>query len=1241
MHCNKFAMRSLILSVVWLVFIFSFGFCAPESYPRPWENGGWVAQNEHIADLGFVEIWFVLEPTKNVSQWDALGLMLPFQESLEESKVEEIFDECTRIGCAAIGPLGSAVRSKQFADDAVYYTRLGQAVPVPAGAATVEPMYVLNLFNYVQNWKSAMGNALDAAEETGAEVNGKRAALVQFLGAMRRSGICDRDYAGPSAGICLGAIQDLSCNSTGLWDSIPDMKWYPKCMRSEWVVSAALDNRYANVTLGYNDALDQLEVLRGGAEEKKAEADDVNGMLSMHELNRITISAQSTDVAGVSSIRNGYSQANAEYAEANSFMATAERTAGYRGDGWYKEQYSALLAATRKYDDFITAARSLMENAQTVVGQQKSLAEAELQNAEQNSGSLTQNGQLHLRLAQEACAFADAENALGIRFEKYSECRMHARIASMNVETENTTALDVAIAEADALIKKAEIDGVDASAEKALLKIVKERKPASSLSMLASIKDGILEKAASRYAGLPRERARLMAIVNGGGSQLSFLKTWFEGEACYAGETLDYACALGKLSSMEESYARINDEVLLRAGEAVGNALLVDYYETSTAADLHGESTYNLVVRARNTLVIGADNVIFEFPAGTELRKVDLTDGEDRVRVVAYEDGIATIQLYNIGAGEEVVLQFSRDYVPCTTSGYRTSAVGDVDGDADVVESMDLDCSVYAESILVGDEIERAVLDGEEFGVSDGILRAQIGAGTHELELAREVQDAYSISRGLETANMIGTKTSVGYMLDITPQIDLDYIPIIVDESARNPTKLEVFAYTGERITNKRELGAGVVYFELNGLEEGETATVRVRYEFSDARSYAEQEISSLSNMGLGGLARAYLNNASALFAAGNYEAALSALDMAKAQMEKDAKESSKLSEKHQKLQDEIGRKLSELQAAIEAAEAQGVEDTYVDEMQARADYLEEMLSRNLTATSTASPLEDVDMGWEGKELTKIQKYSKDGEAKIKKEWMVLGVDDANMSAAIEKLEEKNAFFSGTMKLDDGVGALAALQKARAALEVLKSEYDAAGANEKNALHVAVGDAIETLSKYEDERNSVPRGHSVASIFLKSPSWIMEKLVGLNQSDDTDAAVSEVSSLEGEMEGVLRVLKGESERIGKSVDDLYSEEKGSMDEASRNAVETAVESAESYYNQKHYVKSILGYENALALVGNINENDTDMLILATTALLIIGIVVVLLLRGGKSLLPEYGKKEHARKLKKYVEEDLE
>ncbi|MEW5996817.1 MAG: hypothetical protein AB1657_04450 [Candidatus Micrarchaeota archaeon] len=1227
-------MRLLVLSAFSIVLLLSFASGAQESYPRPWENDGWIAGNGYIMDLGVWEMWYSITPTANISQMDALGLMLPFHESLEESEVEQLFSECPE-GCAAKGPLGTAVRHKQFADELATYTQLGQAaaiMPVPAVSVPVEAAYSWNLYNYVGNWKGVMENALFSAELGGADVNGRRAALEALLGDIRRSGICGPDYAGPGAGLCFIVVDDTACDSSGLWDSIPDMGWYPPCVRAQWRTAAALEEKHADARAAWGDATDQLYALKTVAGEKRAEADDAIYGLSVHNLDKIYLGAESTDVSGVASIRDGYAAVMGEYSEANRLMAGVESAWGERDAGWYKEQYSALLSAAFAYEDVKESSAGLIEDAVGVAEEAGRLAIADLGAAEAMEGRLMQNGQQHLDLARAACGIAEAETSLGTKFGMYAECRMHARIATSNPEMENSTEFAVALAETRSAIAKAEEDGIDTAMERALLGIVEEKRPADSISILMRVREGLLRKAEVMYGRLPEERKELLSVIDGGGQQLAFLRTWFENEECYSGERLDYWCGLGGLGGMESSYSRIRDEVVQRANGAVGNALFVDYHETTTAASLSGESAYALLIEVKNRLGIGGENIAFGVPAGAELRTMDLVEGRERVRTVAYEGGVATIQLYNISPHEEIMLAFSKNYTPCTASDYGRSAVGDVYGNAKVTESMELYCTAGVDSIYVGEDAERAGIDGSWHVLHNGMLTARLPAGRHDFILVSEVPDAYAISKGTETATTIGTKTTVEYMIDIMPAMGLDYVPVWVDESGKSPGRMDIFAYTGERITNKRE-SSGVAYFEVNGLEEGRLAKVRVRYEFLDARGYVERRLSELENATLGQQAQAYFNNASALYGAGDYDGALAALGDVDAQIEKEGRANAKLFEKHQKLVDETSRKAAELGGAIAAAERAGVTGGYVDEMAARKGYLEEMLAKNLSPAATTSPLEDVDLGWEGRELKKIEKYLKDGEKRIKKEWMALGVDDRNLSAAVDSMEEKNAAFSGTMMFEDGIAALAALQEADAALQNVKARQDAASAEMESALERMLGEARETAAEYREERDAIPRSHRLVSLFEKSPSWIEGRLDALSGSADVGEAMGEVSALNGEMNGVIGFLEGEGARLGASVRELYEESRGGMDESGRAGMDEAIRMAEDYYERKQYAKAILAYENALEALRESGGGDDGILVLGVTALLVIGVVLFLLLGKAGPGLPKGGQHQ-LRRLKK-------
>jgi hypothetical protein len=877
-----------------------------------------------------------------------------------------------------------------------------------------------------------------------------------------------------------------------------------------------------------------------------------------------------------------------------------------------------------------------VEDATVLVGEIRDDAYHALAEA-RGSPRLTVDGQEQLRLAENACAFADSETKLGVQFEQYNLCRKHARLALSDTSIEADAAYQAALDETDKLLTDAERDWINTIDERALYNIVAGRKPTDAPEILAGIRESILGKAEVMYGDLPEERERAITLIDGGGNSFAYLRSRLEREECYSGNQLDYGCAIGDLKRMHVGYMDVMNQTAREAGQVVSNSILVDYYETTTVASLEDDSEYVLVVRARNILQMDAENVVFEVPAGAEIGKIDLVEGGERVRTVAYQDGVATIQLIQVAAGEDVLLEFRTGYRPCVAANIRTSAVGDSIGGAKVSRNMGLRCSVQVSAIEVGTAYTTAVLDGVSHSISDGILKARILEGAHQLELVERVSEAYDLDKETELVTTTGMLTTVSYMINIAPKMDLDMVPVWVDESGKRPRSIDVFGYTGEQIKNVKKDGTGIVYFEVNGLEDGKLAKVRVRYEFSNMSSYVGDRIEELEGIDMGSEAMAHLGNASDLYASGNYAGALAALQDAESQMEKDAKEAAKMAAKDGELRAEITEKVDELRNAISAGDANGVGSPYVPEMRARLGVLESALAQNLSPGATSSPLEDVDLGWEGKEITKIQKYVKDGEARVKKEWMALGVDDANLSSAVSRLEAQDAVFSGTMALEDGVLALAALNDAQAALDSLKARESEKDREERSALAGILGEANQVLSGYEDEYSDLPSGHSLLSLFGKKPSEIRARLTALNRSTNTGAAIAEASQLKAGMESVLDFLDGESARLMASANDIYTESKEAIGESEGQGIENSLELAQDYRDSGKYVKSILASENAIVGLGNATGDvDNGMLVLALTALLVIGAMALLLFRKG-GFMPAGGggrNRPTLRKLKK-------
>ncbi|MDD2655048.1 MAG: hypothetical protein PHQ80_00050 [Candidatus ainarchaeum sp.] len=1204
---------------------------AQTSYPRTWEDDRWVANNEHIMDLGFFEIWYVVERTGDISRMDALGLMLPFHESLEEAGLEQLVPECHRIGCNSSSELGNALRYKGYADETLMLVRLESVAPESIDSI-YRSIYQWYLSRYVGNWKNAMDYSLRAVEREAAEVNGRRLAVEAAMEEVNRSGICELGYAGPANWICHASIDDVRCDSSGLEDSIPDMTWYPACMRAHWETAAVLSEKNDNMMESWAEAKAKLSELEAYSLDSNAQADIIMGLMEETGLGSITVSAETSDIGGVASIRDEYVIMLGEYKYGKAAMERASKRDGELN--WYKTNYDAYFEAATYYDDIVANGALLLEDAEEVVADIRDEAHAALA-AAQRSTRMTEAGRAHLAEAETACNIADADTKLGVQFEQYGSCRMHARRVLDGTDIEQAAEYESALAEVEGLIANAEKDDINTIGEVALFTIVKDRKPTDAVEILSRIKTSILGKAEVQYGNLPEEREKAMALIEGGGSGFAFMKSWLEKEECYSGDELDYGCAIGSLKMMHNGYMSITNATAARAGEAVGNSMVVDYYETTTSASLDEDSEYALVVRARNTLPMDAENVVISVPAGAEIGKMDLTDGAERVRTVAYQDGIATIQLVRVSAGEDVMLEFRKEYRPCVASGIRASAIGDSIGGAKVSRQMSLSCSMRVNSISVGSEFDSAVLDGTTHAVTDGMLNVRITKGAHSLTIIEYVADAYVVGKNTELVTTAGTTTTVAYMIDFSPKIDLDMVPIWVDESGKSPKSIDVFGYTGEQIKNVKKDGTGIVYFEINGLEADKLAKVRVRYEFSNMSSYVGDRIDELEGVYMGSEARAFLGNASSSYAAGDYAGALAALQNAETQLEKDAKAAAKVAEKDNGLRAKISEKAAELRGAINVGEENDVGSQYLPEMRARLSSLDGALAQNLSPGATTGPLEDVDLGWEGKEITKIQKYLKDNEVKIKKDWMVLGVDDANLSSAISMLEAQDAVFSGTMTLEDGMFALAALEDAQVALDALKVREEVRDAEERSALSSLIAGANDVLSEYEGEYSDLPSGSSLLSLFEKKPNEIKTRLTALNRSANTDAAVAEAARLKADMESVLSFLNGESLRVIASASDLYTESKGAMGEEEKQDVENSLEMAQEYLDGGRYVKSILASENAVRALANTKRSDSGLLVLAATALLVIGAVALLLFRKGGAW-PSGGKRTGPalRKLKK-------
>ncbi len=1187
--------------LVFLVFLVSSVSAVEEVYPRPWDDAGWVSENRYISDLGLWELWWTpVNPHVNLSEHEADSIIYAFQPSLEGLGLNRLCPESRET--ASEQGLGDAAYYKSWADKATEGCGMESLAFGPLGPAACTKTVI----DYVGNWKQAMGRALDGLGDEAGALNAKRAELQYEIEFLENQGVCEAGYSGPGTGYCYVVVDDVDCDYSGIWEHVPETGWLPECVRKIWDAESALDEKCQNISNGWGEMQGQLGELRSGAYAEQAEALAKEEMLEYHRLDKITVGPQEAKLGEGRTIAQRYLMLKGELAEAQDLIE------GISKSDAYAEQYNGMADAYSLFSEANWEGDSLLEDAQEVVDGAGAAATAAMEEASYESSE--GGGDVRaLQTAETHCYAAESTDRLGEAYYEFSQCRYYSELAKKSEEPD--LALEVLKAELDGMIANAGRDGIDTARERTALTMIELYGGRNSYSVLSNLKEGLLEKAGVQYLGLPAKREETLKMIAAGGSEWEYLYAGLVGEDCYYGEMLDYACALGSLRDMDETYDAILEEALAKRQELVENSLEVTALESVGFADLHGPSPYVLSAIIENPLSLWAENVEVKVPTEAELRGIDIIEGAERVKVVSWSGSKATIRLKNISPKETITIVFSTELWPCRKTSSRREAIGALDGSAEISEITKVYCSIPVDGIFVG-EGDKAYVDGVGASVNDGAVNRKLSNGAHTVDVRWTDANAYSLWQEQEYLNTVGGKTTVEYSIVIQPEIDLETLPVMVDEQDKSPQKIEAYSYTGETISNKHYFGSGGMYFEVKGLDAGEEARVRVKYEFTNEDEVVAGKISELSGEDLVPEQQEALDEAIAASTSGDYDTALEKLEDIESGLEKAAKEWEKIVKKDGELRYEINRKMQELSSGLEMAEGYGISNEYTGEMEARLSSLNNSLYEELSEGMLESPLSAIDMGWEGKELKELEKEIKNRENGVKTRWAETDIMDGNASMAITRMEGKIAAYGGEATFPRAFEAIGAIEEVEGILDAMDAEIARAGGEAKGVLESAVEATEKTLDKYKEQYDALPEGHWLRSIFKKGPSWIEKRLGELKGAEDAGSAMLEVAGLEAEMQAVLDFLGGESGRSLENAKSLVEDSRDLLDSQLADEIDASIERAEEYAGHGDYAKSIMLADDATSKIGEGEGDDgAHLIIMALTAMLVLGIVSIFMLRG--------------------------
>ena len=1228
-------MNFRILALFVLIGMVGLSYAALENYPRPWDNSTYLSGSSD-----FSAFWGLLEMSYDYSSLDedeldelenVLGVLPDFQASLEQFQLERLKQES----------------GDENFTEAIYWKNTAEEMRWEISAShsydpTAVVMLAVDITLYPSAWGACVDSSFLSLEGYGKEVNTQRKLFEFWRGKIEYGGACDEEYVGRNIEYCELVLEDVECNYSGVWNSVPDFGWYPGCVEEHWNTSASLAEKVLEIETAYNDTVDSCEDAKAIASTKQNAAQSKFEEIESQKLEKIYPSGSGEVSSGAIGILGCYQEIQDKMAQGDQALALAKNADIGADVGWIKDCTMGTSNAIAAYDEVIQS--NILIETEEVVRASREDAWGSVNQLEEKRDQLNELGEERLGSAISFCKKGDSSVILGERFEDYQECIRYVKLAEGNLgEAKDPIAeaqLTASLAWLEDFFAKADADGVDTYVAKLQYAILKEN-GIYDAGLIENIKKTVLNDAENLYGDLPGKRRFLKNTVAMGGAEFAYLNSWFDvGEECYSGDELDYSCALGRLREMEESYSDIEEDIEGKKSVLGQNSVVVSDWLTWEIPTLDEKSEIYLYVEVANPTNFDSENIEVEIPTDLSFRKIDLVSGEEHVRMVNPQKNKIEIYLTDINASETIHLIFKKEEIVCQTQDYEVSALGDSEGGATVTETLDIDCKYAVGGLVLGEmwDAQEITVDGLGLEVGDTGVDRELSKGKHTLIIQRYDYDAYEVEREVSFVSTIGQTTKTELFFNFEPNMDLDYIAYSSIEEGKDLNDLDVFGYTGEKISDKKIMGESTIFFKVYKLVEGKEAKVRVTYEISDLEDYVSQELLHYSSLNLTAQENSILNEAKNYLLVDEDVEAYKKIEELRSVVEKRAKTHNSLLSKHEKLKEKIAAKICSLESALALAQELGIGNAYVSEMSARLDELESVVESKVDETALTSPLETVDMGWEKKELTKISKELLSLEQELKERWAETGIEDEELFAAIESVEQKNSRFAGTLDFDDAILAFKEVEDGEGVLEVLE-ENSALEASANNALLqekiLGAEDLLESYCREYEEAD----GTHLEGIFLVKPSQITKELTELSKSGDYSKVIEEVEGLNNKMSGTLDTLEENEALLEENVETLYYELKDQMNELDSEFVNAAIQNAKTYAARGQYVQAIKSLEDALLKMESLEESDDGIIILAVTGLLVLGIIGLYLLRDQipKDILPLREKEERPyKKLKREI-----
>ncbi len=1211
--------------ILFIVLLAASGFC--NAFERPWDDPAWVASNPNIFVYGVQFWWNLPEFSKALQSFDP-GML---QRSGINGTAEQSLEEA--------GEWRKDAYSKQ---EMCIYDVLGGV-----GVFPLDPSYIFfkafgsssSCVAYSRSWKAAVDSVLDSAEESISEAESSLVDARDAYSVLEFSGLCLENYSGPGSQDCpelisaflaidgnvsegkYGKHAALLSYSSSLQDNlgqpVPDLSPAATILSIVWEDDGFISSM-EGLEEKAGDALSQgdseFHSLAQSARGRKADAEKMLGGMESAGYGRISRGVESSGMRDPGAIGERFDALKLRASSLSLQLDDGSLEHGRVTKRHYLAGSIMLMqGAEDGYVSLLESLKALDEDARETVSQQRAVAEEEILLAEEAQSMPSTDSISLLSESKDELEEGDTAAEPGDAFTHYSRAASLARSSSSSGSLIEEAGARVSLSSLEDIILRAEKDGIDVAFEKEDLALIRKI-PAPLAGEEAERAIGsILSKARVKYEdSLAASRSRLAEKISLAGPGAADLMTDLQNSenGLIENGSLVLPASIGHLAKLQKEFSKIEEEVDAYMGSIVGNSFSVSASPIVLSAKIDEQSLIILDVVLANDHPYNATDVVarVRMPSRMDFLYSDISSDREGVESLRMEDDgkALAIVLSKVSAYETKRLTLEKEAVIARTIRRNISAVGIGGGAAHVSERLAFSLDYPVGSLSLPPGLEGAAIDGS-------VEPPSLAPGNHSLRSERTVEDAYTEEiHGIKTY-AIGTNSKVEVSITITPAMDLESVPVIIDSLNDSRIKsFEVVPSSGNKLSGEARLSDTQYSFVLHGLEKGRNASARISYLVEDTESFVKERLEFINPSNLSGAAKDLLDKAYAQAEGGNYSKALEFLEQSISRAEQDKKDEEKTAARCDSELSGLKRELENISSVLPSS---GPPDPFFQKLDSRKTELERLLNESAAGDGAClEALSGYDSSWLGKEMSSFKKTAYTSYNDLKERLFRTG----NVSTPPEFIGVEGALAKVETgpRLEYAAALIASLRNATVMVAAQEAAFNSSRIVMKSALE-STGSAVEAILQRYTAQASAAKGTDYSGIFNESSKNVEKLLKEAEAAAAGDPRIfwSKLADLNNSgkrMESTLIYLEGEAESRISMLERLIGE--GQYEAQAKASFSEKLSAIRRSADSGDYVNSLRSASSLAKEIDQKKPADNTMILIGVTAFAVLGGLALYIMR---------------------------